>query len=190
MAEAEDVKKEENAEDVAGEQPEKKQPWSPKKKAVVISLIIFVILLIQAGSAYLLVALLKGKNPAVEAIKQQELEEQTRKAMMTRIGATLEEPITLTVNVAGSKGSHYLKCQVQFDWDDKEFPELRDKIAERRPKIQDIIIDILSTQSMEDLNKKSGKQRIRESIKSEVNMTIPEKLGKIQNVFLQEFIIQ
>jgi len=117
-------------------------------------------------------------------------EEQKKKLMLTKIGAVLEEPVTVTVNIAGSDGDHYLKTNIQLEWDEEAYPDLRMAMAERRVKIQHIIINILSTQSLNDLLKSSGKQRIREAISSEINTIIPPELGQITNVFFVEFIVQ
>ena len=52
------------------------------------------------------------------------------------------------------------------------------------------MIDILSTQSMEDLKLSSGRQRVREAIIGDINTTLPEESGQIHNVLFEEFIIQ
>jgi flagellar FliL protein len=167
-----------------------KESMSPKKKAIVIAVVITGVLIVQIGTAFVFVKWIKGDDPSVAAIEKLEMDEREKLAQKTRIGTVLGEALPVTVNIAGSGGTHYLKSEIQLEWDGEEFPELVEKIEERRPKIKDIIIDILSTQSINDLYLASGKQRIREAIKSEINMILPEEFGMVNDVFFQEFIIQ
>ncbi|MBF0431616.1 MAG: flagellar basal body-associated FliL family protein [Fibrobacteria bacterium] len=166
------------------------KPPNPKKKAIIIGAIILVLLIIQGGTAFFIVSMFKGEDMAQVTMENNKKKELEQKKMLTRIGAVLEEPITLTVNIAGSQGSHYLKSVIQFDWDEEAHPELRSRIAERLAKIRNIIIDVLSTQSYEELLLKTGRQRAKEAIKAEVNKILPENDGQIYSVFFQEYLIQ
>lgn len=153
------------------------------KKAVLIAVIIVVDLLLMAGMAYFIVKKLKGEPPKMDIEKVKEEEEKKKRESVTRMGHTLDKPLTLVVNIEGPDGPHYLKCAVQLEWDAHEgeggggghgggggnHPE----IQKRLPKITDIILNILSSQSMTELLKPSGKQRIRESIMAEVNAILP-----------------
>lgn len=181
-------KENENQETVASKKD--KAPLSGRKKAILITFIIFVVLAIQVGTAYFFITLVKGDNPDKLNIGDREKVEKEKLLAMTTIGKTLDEPIEVTVNIAGSKGSHYLKTKIQLEWDSKEYSKLEQELIKRKPKITDIIIDILSIQSMGDLLQTTGKDRIRESILNEVNMIIPKEKGRLRNIFIQEFIIQ
>ncbi|TFH63930.1 MAG: flagellar basal body-associated FliL family protein, partial [Gemmatimonadales bacterium] len=101
-------------------------------------------------------------------------------------------PIEVTVNLAGGAGDHFLKTKIQLEWDGKKFPKLLLAIEERLPKIRNIIIDVLGVQSKSELLRPDGtaKQRVRETIKNEINAILPEEEGKIDNIYLQEFLIQ
>lgn len=161
-----------------------------KKKLIIIASIIFGVILLQIGTALLFVHWVKKEDPAVEALRKIEEDEKAKIEMLTKIGTVLEKPIVATVNIDGPSGSHYLKTSIQLEWDGGQYVELGAAIAERTAKIQDIIINILSTQKMSDLLSSTGKKRIRDAIKTEINAIIPKEKGNISNVFFQEFIIQ
>ncbi len=182
--------KEKKAAPKEGENKDEGKKGSSKKKMMIIGGIIFVVLIVQVGTAFLLVNWIKGKDPLLEEIKKQKEEKQRVEEERTKIGANLEEAFKVTVNLKSPKGSHYLKTTIQFEWDEIEFVGLRGQIEKRRAKILDIIINIMSTQDIENIYLKTGKQRIRENIKSDVNSILPEKEGQIINVLFQEFIIQ
>jgi flagellar basal body-associated protein FliL len=173
----------------------------------------------------------KGPDPAVEALKKHEEEEKRRLEKITSMGHVLPKPLPFTVNIGGDGESHYLKCAIQFEWEGDAHaaggggghgggPALDatgQEIETRMPQISDIIINILSSQSYEDLMKPAGKQKIKESIVGEVNAILPElpahgehgegkkddkahhddghgapaePKGKIRNAFFTEFIVQ
>jgi len=169
---------------------DEKEKSSAKKKGILIGIIILVVLLVQIATAYFFVKMIKGESPSETAHEQMEADSSEAAEMMTRFGAILEEPMEITVNIAGQKGSHYLKSTIQLEWDEDEYPDLREILGARMVKIKDIIIDILSTQSMEDLRQISGKKRVKEAILSDINVILPDDIGRINKVLFEEFIIQ
>lgn len=206
------------------------------KKVLIIAGIIVADLALMAGLGFFIVGKLKqdkGPDPAIEAMRKHEEEEKARKEAVSRIGHVLPKPLPFTVNIIGADGeSHYLKCAIQFEWEGEAHaaagggghgaaPGLDatgQEIEKRMPKISDIIINILSSQSYEDMMKPAGKQKIKEAIVSEVNAILPElpahgehgeekkgeekahhddghgapaePKGKIRNAFFTEFIVQ
>lgn len=197
------------------------------KKALIIAGIVIADLGLMAGLGFYIVGRLKagaGPDPAAEAIRKQEEEEKKRKEAVTRIGHVLPKPLPFTVNINGNAGeSHYLKCAIQLEWDGVHGAEegggggghgggtaldaTGQEIEKRMPKITDIIINILSSQSYADLMKPAGKQKIKEAIVAEVNAILPEPAhaegeepgdggahagpqGRIRNAFFTEFIVQ
>jgi len=187
---ADEEKPKEKKGEAIEEGKEEKGKDSGKKKGIIIGLVILVILLVQIGTAYFFVKKLKGVDPSETARLQMEQDSSEAAEMLTRFGAVLEEPMEITVNIAGQKGSHYLKSTIQLEWNEDEYPDLRENLMARMVKIKDIIIDILSTQSIEDLKLISGKKRVKEAILSDINVIIPREIGRIQKVLFEEFIIQ
>lgn len=191
------------------------------KKIIIIAIVIIADLGIMAGLGFFIVGKLKGKtvDPVAEALKEQETLEKEKKTQLTKIGMVLPKPLPFTVNIGSAGESHYLKCSIQLEWDDHE-PEggggghgagaplhgVGAEIEKRMPKITDIIINILSSQSYAELLKPSGKQKIKEAIVTEINAILPEPVhdekadkdehagpppsGKLRNAFFTEFIVQ
>lgn len=205
------------------------------KKALIIAGIIVADIALMAGIGYWLVGRMKadkGPDPAVEALKKHEEEEKRRLEKITSMGHVLPKPLPFTVNIGGDGESHYLKCAIQLEWEGDAHaadagggghgggPALDatgQEIEKRMPKINDIIINILSAQTYADLVKPAGKQKIKESIVNEINAILPERKphaeeeggkqedhghggheadpgavppGKIRNAFFTEFIVQ
>ena len=194
------------------------------KKIIIIAGVIVADLAIMAGLGMFIVGKLKKPaevDPAIEAMKKQEEEESEKKHNLTKIGMVLPKPLPFTVNIPGTP-PHYLKCSIQLEWDGVEAegggheggaPALDatgNEIVKRMPKITDIIINILSSQTYDELLKPSGKQKMKEAIVTEINAILPEPhvdpkeeakrkkdpnaepppSGKLRNAFFTEFIVQ
>jgi flagellar basal body-associated protein FliL len=199
-----------------GDKKPAKKPMN--KKVLIIAGVLVADLGIMAGLGFFIVGKLKGKtepDPVAEAQKEHEEAEKEKKHELTKIGMVLPKPLPFTVNI----GTHYLKCSIQLEWDGVEpegaahgAPPVMDatghEIEKRMPKITDIIINILSSQSYEELLKPSGKQKMKEAIVTEINAILPEPhhdpeheekkdehagpppSGKLRNAFFTEFIVQ
>jgi len=201
-----------------------KKPFN--KKIPIIAGVIVADLVIMAGLGMFIVGKLKKPaeaDPAIEAMKKQEEDEAEKKRSLTKIGMVLPKPLPFTVNVPGAPGqSHYLKCSIQLEWDGLEpaggggegkgpaLDETGREIEKRMPKITDIIINILSAQSYDELLRPAGKQKMKEAIVTEINAILPEPhidpkeeekrkkdphaepppSGKLRNAFFTEFIVQ
>jgi len=223
MAE-EKTKTEEKGKEEGDKKASPKKPFN--KKIPIIAGVIVADLLIMAGLGMFIVGKLKKPaeaDPAMEAIKKQEEEEAEKKRSLTKIGMVLPKPLSFTVNVPGAAGqSHYLKCSIQLEWDGLEpaggggegkgpaLDETGKEIEKRMPKITDIIINILSAQSYDELLRPAGKQKMKEAIVTEINAILPElhvdpkeeekrkkdphaepaPTGKLRNAFFTEFIVQ
>lgn len=174
-----------NSKESVAEDPSK---GKSKKRLIILLSVVVGVVAAQLLTALLFVHWVKKEDPAVEALRKIEQDEKAKMEMMTKVGTVLAAPITTTVNLTG--GEHYLKSAIQFEWDGVKYLTLSQSLTDRQAKIQDIIINILSSQSMADLMSTSGKQRVRDAIRSEVNAIIPAADGTIENVFFQEFLIQ
>ncbi len=181
---------EKKAEKTEAAPPEEAKPKAGKK-IILIAAVLIIDLVVMAGIAFYIVGKLKGDDVSEAAIKEQEESESKAQQLHTQMGMVLPAPVELTVNIVGTTGaSHYLKCAVQLEWDDIGHPLLIAEIARRMPKIKDLIINILSSQTYEDLLKPAGKKRIQETIVSDVNAILPGDQGKIRNAFFTEFLVQ
>lgn len=64
------------------------------------------------------------------------------------------------------------------------------EFEKRLPKIRDIIINILSSRTLSELQSSTGKNEITRSILNDVRSIMPEEAGEVRNCFLDKFIIQ
>jgi flagellar basal body-associated protein FliL len=218
-------KGEEKGKEEGGAKPAKK-PFN--KKIVIVAGVIVADLAIMGGLGMFIVGKLRKPaepDPAAEALRRQEEAEAEKKLSLTRIGMVLPKPLPFTVNIPGPPGqAHYLKCSIQLEWDGQEPAEggggehgagpaldaTGEEIMKRMPKITDIIINILSSQSYDELLRPAGKQKMKEAIVTEINAILPEPppdpeaeekrkkdphaepapTGKLRNAFFTEFIVQ
>ncbi len=184
------AEEEKRAEKTEGETPVEAKPKAGKK-ILIISAVLIVDLVVMAGIAFYIVGKLKSDEVGEAALKEQEEASKKAQEMHTQMGMVLPKPLELTVNITGETGQpHYLKCAVQLEWDDVGHPLLVAEISRRLPKITDMIINILSAHTYEEMLKPAGKKRIQETIVSDVNAILPEAQGKIRNAFFTEFLVQ
>jgi len=224
MSEEKPKAEEKAKEEGDGKKADGKKPLN--KKILVIAGVIAADLALMAGLGMFIVGKLKKpaeSDPVAEALKKQEEEEAEKKKSLTKIGMVLPKPLPFTVNIPGTPGqAHYLKCSIQLEWDGVEpaegggehagpaLDETGKEIQKRMPKITDIIINILSSQSYDELLKPAGKQKMKEAIVTEINAILPEPhldpkeeekrkkdphaepppSGKLRNAFFTEFIVQ
>jgi len=169
-------------------------------KWIIMGVILLAFLGIEAGMAVFFVNKLKPKDTALEEVQKKQQEAKEAEAKQTEMGATLEKPIDVTVNIAETNGERFLKSSVQLEWKASD-KLLGEEINARIPKIKNIIIDILSSKPLAELMTVEGKKAIRDAIVSDINATLPEEvepkpgaepepLGKVDRAFFVEFIVQ
>lgn len=171
-------------------------------KFVIMGAILLVFLGVEAAMAIFFVNKLKPVDPEkVELAKVQEQQEKEKAEIRkhTQMGSTLDKNIDVTVNVAGTEGERFLKTAVQLEWSAEE-EKLGEEINSRLPKIKNIIIEILSSKTMAEIQTVDGKKALRDAIVADVNAILPPEvtnaegvtmpLGKVERAFFVEFIIQ
>ena len=167
------------------------------KPLVRIGIVLGVLMLfvgLEVGIALFFVDKLKPVDKTMQALKEEQEMETQKQRQLTEMGTILEKPIEVMVNIAGTEGERYLKCGVQLEFDSK-FENLAGQLEMRRPKIKNVIIDILSSRPIADMMTLEGKKSIRNSIVADVNAILPDEVdgmevGKIRRCFFDEFIIQ
>lgn len=90
----------------------------------------------------------------------------------------------LTVNLADTDTSRYLKVSVYLGYDDKK---LTDELTEKQPIITDAVIGILRTKKAADIVPKNM-DTIKMAIIQRVNPML--KKGQINNVYFTDLIVQ
>jgi len=175
-----------NPEETESEAPTEKK--SGGNKVIVIGIIAGVII-IEAVMLFVFFQITKPLN-------QNKIDEQMRadslrqaESDQTAIGIVADPPIEVIVNIAGTDGMRFLKAVLVLEYD-KKYSKLGPELTIRTAKLKDMLIEQLSAMTLEELNDVDSRIHIRNEFLRNVNNTIPDKLGKISNVYINEFIIQ
>lgn len=91
----------------------------------------------------------------------------------------------LVVNPAGTGGFRYLLASVGIEvTNEKAFAEIQSKEV----VVNDILINVLSSKTLEELSDVSRRKELRQEIAKKVDKILTN--GKVQNVYFSKFIIQ
>ncbi|MDR1678063.1 MAG: flagellar basal body-associated FliL family protein [Deltaproteobacteria bacterium] len=90
-----------------------------------------------------------------------------------------------TTNINDGTGRRFLKVSLSLEVEDQA---AADELKKMMPKIQDKILMLLSSQSMESISTTEGKERLRSQIMREANIFMGKY--KIRKVNYSQFIIQ
>lgn len=182
-----------------------------KSRAILFVVIgIVVVLLILVG---IVVAMLmmggsddKQKDSATPQAQEQLAPQSAQKAAQIVVGNTAivretnkfqpgliypaEGPIPFTVNLMTQTGRKYLKVSMQFELDKDEAKAVATKaeLDKKKPMLQDIVIDILSSKSVEDVITSKGKGRVKDEIVKRINSDLLAD-GKVFDVFFIDFVV-
>lgn len=180
---------------MAEEKEAKAEEGGGKKKSplkLIIILVVVLVLLVGGGlAAYLFLFKSKGgqeagahteeKAPAKEEKKAGDKEKkkgEKTKTVVYSMGAII-------VNLADQGVQRYLKVQIAVELDN---PKLEEEVKKREPQIKDIIISVLSSKTVSDVNNPQGKIALKQEIIKRANMVLTE--GEITDLFFSEFIVQ
>ena len=162
------------------EQEEKKEGGGNKLLLIVIVILLLVLLIIGGLVAYFL---LSGEEEE-EQIKSQKIEKKKKVSSMTEIGPIY--PLDrFIVNLLSNNSNRYLKCKIDLELDS---PDLQEEIDKKLSPIRDLIIRILSSKTVEEIQTSKGKEKLKEEIKRKINEILTT--GEIRNVYFTEFVIQ
>ena len=112
--------------------------------------------------------------------------------------AVVEAP-QLLVNLAGAVGRRTLKATIAFEIECGDAAAGAEEFKKHLPWIQDILIDLLSSKAVEEVEGAQTKSALRAAIREEVNRRLAEetkgKKGeagaapKVTRVYLREFVL-
>jgi flagellar protein FliL len=124
----------------------------------------------------------KGKMQAVlnGAIEDQKTDIKKKDEEYVGVLVPLE---TFLVNLAGARGNKLLKVNMELEVEDGKVVE---EIEKRKPQIRDIVIILLSSKTLEQVQAKEGKDQIRNEIRDRLNSFLVK--GRIKQVLFTEFI--
>jgi len=174
MAEEKENKEVEEAE-------EKKSGGGSKLLLIVIIILLLLLLVIGGVVAYFL---LSNNNTDQQQPQQQKIEKKHKVSDLADIGPIYPlDPFT--VNLVSANADRYLKCKIDLELDS---PDLQKEIDKKLPAIRDMIIQILSSKTVEEIQTAKGKEKLKEEIKRKINSILTT--GQIRNVYFTQFVIQ
>lgn len=107
-------------------------------------------------------------------------------ASSTEVGTIFPLP-PFIVNLADPMGITYLKINLSVEFDPKN-KKIQGEIEQKLPKIQDLIITILSSKALEEISTAQGKVNLRNELLRRINALMTQ--GRLYNVYITEFVIQ
>jgi len=163
------------------EEKEEKKEGGSKLLLIVIIVLLLLLLIIGGVVAYFL---LSSNNEDQNQSQQQKVEKKHKVSDMTEIGPIYPlDPFV--VNLVSTNANRYLKCKIDLELDS---PELQQEVDKKLPAIRDLIIRILSSKSVEEIQTAKGKEKLKEEIKRKINSILTT--GEIRHVYFTEFVIQ
>jgi len=163
------------------EEKEEKKEGGSKLLLIIIIVLLLLLLIIGGVVAYFL---LSSNNEDQNPQQQQKVEKKHKVSDMSEIGPIYPlDPFV--VNLVSANANRYLKCKIDLELDS---PELQQEVDKKLPAIRDMIIQILSSKSVEEIQTAKGKEKLKEEIKRKINSILTT--GEIKHVYFTEFVIQ
>ncbi len=163
------------------EETQEKKSGGSKLLLIIIIVLLLLLLVIGGLVAYFL---LSGNSEQTQAQQPQKIEKKHKVSDLSEIGPIYPlDPFT--VNLVSSNADRYLKCKINLELDS---PELQQEIDKKLPAVRDMIIQILSSKTVEEIQTAKGKEKLKEEIKRKLNSILTT--GEIKHVYFTQFVIQ
>ncbi|MDX9835662.1 MAG: flagellar basal body-associated FliL family protein [Desulfobulbus sp.] len=156
---------------------------SGKKKLILILVAVLVLLMTAGGAAWYFLAFKKAEEAATVAESKASAIARTV-AEGTQIGPMVEIK-EFVVNIISQDVSHYVKASMSLELDREA---TLDEVNKRMPQIRDAILLLIGNKTYEELQDIQGKNQVKAEIKSRINSFL--KTGKVNNVYLTDFVVQ
>ena len=92
---------------------------------------------------------------------------------------------TFVVNLNDPGGKRYLKTKIELEYVDEL---LGDELKQRLPQLRDVILLLLSSKGLDEIQGVEGKISLRREMIQRINQTL--KAGKVRNIYFTQFVIQ
>lgn len=89
------------------------------------------------------------------------------------------------VNLNDPGGKRYLKTKINLEYSSTT---LTDELKQRQPQLRDMILLLLSSKTIEEIQGTEGKIILRRELIMRINQALHK--GKIRNLYFTEFVIQ
>ncbi len=165
------------------EENEKGEEPKEKKGSTLMFVIIGATVLILAGGGFVAWQLLSAQKTGDVA--------QGAASSGDRVEAideanTLNFPLeTFVVNLNDPGGKRYLKTNIELEYVTEAMGE---ELQRRLPQLRDLILLLLSSKGLDDIQTVDGKIALRRELVQRINQILTT--GKIRNLYFTEFVIQ
>ncbi|PAF41232.1 flagellar basal body-associated protein FliL [Helicobacter sp. 11S03491-1] len=179
------------------EKKETSETQTPKKSKALLFIIIIVVVFILIVGGVVTAFLLSGNteesvdqnspnNPASAQTQRKPTGPSgNRQADYLNIGPLYPIPQPFIVNLVTQSGRRYLKTSITLELSN---PKLLNEINAKITIIQDTIIELLSSKSIEEIATTKGKERLKDEIVNKINDFLID--GYVKNIFFTDFVIQ
>ena len=161
--------------------PDKAAGGGRKKLVVMVAAVL--VLLLAGGAAWYFLVYKKA-----EAARQAEASKAAAIAKTVPEEAQIGPMVEIkefVVNIIGQDVSHYVKASMSLELDREA---TLDEVNKRMPQIRDAILLLIGNKTYEELQDIQGKNQIKAEVKSKINAFL--KTGKVNNVYLTDFVVQ
>lgn len=165
---------------------DKEEPKKGGKKKLIIIIAAALVVVMAGGAGYYFLV----HKPKQEELKRKQEEESKAAALIRPVPEEAEigpmvEIKEFVVNIIGEDAAHYVKASLSLELDKAATQE---EVNKRMPQIRDAILLLIGNKTFEELQDLQGKNQIKAEVKSKLNSFL--KTGKINNVYLTDFVVQ
>ncbi len=153
-----------------------------KKKLIIIIAAALVLLLAGGGAGYYFLVLKPAQEKKAEESKAAALVKAVPDE--AKVGPMVEIK-EFVVNIIGTDTPHYVKASLSLELDKDT---TLDEVNKRMPQIRDAILLLIGNKTFEELQDIQGKNQVKAELKSKINSFL--KSGKVNNVYLTDFVVQ
>ena len=153
------------------------------RKKLVVMVAAMLVLLLAGGAAWYFLVYKKA-----EAARQAEASKAAAIAKTVPEEAQIGPMVEIkefVVNIIGQDVSHYVKASMSLELDREA---TLDEANKRMPQIRDAILLLIGNKTYEELQDIQGKNQVKAEVKSKINSFL--KTGKVNNVYLTDFVVQ
>ena len=167
------------AEEKEQETKEEEKPAGKKKKGKLpLILLIAAIVLVQIGVSFFIVTKVLTKGDREDTSAEGSVVEKS-------VFGPIFEIKDIVVNLAESKGTRFLKVSLTFE---VENIDVVAELTAKQPVFMDILINILSSKSLSDVDSREEKNSVRLEVIDLCNSSLES--GVIRNLYFTEFVVQ
>lgn len=171
---------------VDGQNPDQGAKKGPNTTLILI-IVAVVVLVLAIGGALVMVSMLTKPQTTEQGDDSRESkgDKDDKQLVKKPLGELFSFERAVIVNLAETNAERYLKVDVVLELDS---PKLVKEVESRLPQIQDLLISITSTKTLEDVSTTSGRNMLRQEIVDKINSLLAT--GQISNVYFTEFVVQ